>query len=578
MQIASTHDSAILPTNADLAVDGTDVSVVPAAPGTAVDRKALRKALHDASARGGSLGDRCCAGRHHRAADEARIRVEQAARRAACRRVQGGRGDALPEACRGSRPHRPRGPRARDLARSRRSCGGTSTSARPVREGRPRRRVHPRRKARPPPSLGGGRGARRGAHRRLARQEPLGDEAPRALHLVASRADDREGEDARDQGADLGVHDLPPVLRQPRVEHPHGAPTSWMGPSSSRAGRSRSTRFSASGQPSAGSSARRRSSTAGSRTRSVAGSARSRRRRTTPRSSPGCEIIAHQPHQFYISRYPMGREATVSWGGPELIWKNDWPAAILVDTSYTDTSITVRFYSSKLGRKVTTESGEPHSYVPPRTITITQLLAACRVDERRPIGRAGRIHDQLHPQGLPRRQAPAQRALHLALRRGERDHRGRASGAREAKAKADAGRDASSGRDDPGAHAAATDVDVLTRDNMTSGRLGYHPLMAKVVVQFTCSECGTTTGRWLGRCPGCSAFGTLVEELQGRDTPPPGRPAPRRRHGSPTCGRRRPTGSRPASPSSTACSAEGSCRPRSSSSAVSRGSASPPCC
>ena len=39
--------------------------------------------------------------------------------------------------------------------------------------------------------------------------------------------------------------------------------------------------------------------------------------------------------------------------------------------------------------------------------------------------------------------------------------------------------------------------------------------MAKVVVQFTCSECGTTAGRWLGRCPGCGAFGTLVEELTG---------------------------------------------------------------
>ena len=42
--------------------------------------------------------------------------------------------------------------------------------------------------------------------------------------------------------------------------------------------------------------------------------------------------------------------------------------------------------------------------------------------------------------------------------------------------------------------------------------------MAKVVVQFTCSECGTTTGRWLGRCPGCAAFGTLVEELTARET------------------------------------------------------------
>ncbi len=39
--------------------------------------------------------------------------------------------------------------------------------------------------------------------------------------------------------------------------------------------------------------------------------------------------------------------------------------------------------------------------------------------------------------------------------------------------------------------------------------------MAKVTVQFTCAECGTTSGRWLGRCPGCGAFGTLVEELHG---------------------------------------------------------------
>jgi len=42
---------------------------------------------------------------------------------------------------------------------------------------------------------------------------------------------------------------------------------------------------------------------------------------------------------------------------------------------------------------------------------------------------------------------------------------------------------------------------------------------AKVVVQHVCSECGTTTGRWLGRCPGCGGFGTLVEELTGRDAP-----------------------------------------------------------
>jgi DNA repair protein RadA/Sms len=41
----------------------------------------------------------------------------------------------------------------------------------------------------------------------------------------------------------------------------------------------------------------------------------------------------------------------------------------------------------------------------------------------------------------------------------------------------------------------------------------------KITVQFSCTECGTTSGRWLGKCPGCGAFGTLVEELHGSDTP-----------------------------------------------------------
>jgi DNA repair protein RadA/Sms len=31
-------------------------------------------------------------------------------------------------------------------------------------------------------------------------------------------------------------------------------------------------------------------------------------------------------------------------------------------------------------------------------------------------------------------------------------------------------------------------------------------------VQYACSECGYATGKWLGRCPACSEWGTLVEE------------------------------------------------------------------
>ena len=82
----------------------------------------------------------------------------------------------------------------------------------------------------------------------------------------------------------------------------------------------------------------------------------------------GVKLVAHQAHQFYISRYPMGREATVSWGGPELIFRNDWPAAILLKVTATDTAITVRFYSRTLGRRVETETGKPYAFTPPRTI------------------------------------------------------------------------------------------------------------------------------------------------------------------------------------------------------------------
>ena len=31
--------------------------------------------------------------------------------------------------------------------------------------------------------------------------------------------------------------------------------------------------------------------------------------------------------------------------------------------------------------------------------------------------------------------------------------------------------------------------------------------------QFVCAECGYTTPKWLGRCPGCGNFNTLQEEL-----------------------------------------------------------------
>lgn len=81
----------------------------------------------------------------------------------------------------------------------------------------------------------------------------------------------------------------------------------------------------------------------------------------------GLQIVTHTPHQFWISRYPKGREATLSYGGPEMVFVNDWPAAILVSVSAGSNGVTVRFFSSKLGRRVETETGEPTDAVEPTT-------------------------------------------------------------------------------------------------------------------------------------------------------------------------------------------------------------------
>jgi DNA repair protein RadA/Sms len=52
--------------------------------------------------------------------------------------------------------------------------------------------------------------------------------------------------------------------------------------------------------------------------------------------------------------------------------------------------------------------------------------------------------------------------------------------------------------------------------------------MAKTAsLQHVCTECGTSSGRWLGKCPGCGEFGTLVVEavpVRGGKTARPARP------------------------------------------------------
>ncbi|MDQ1682417.1 MAG: hypothetical protein QOH99_958, partial [Frankiaceae bacterium] len=61
----------------------------------------------------------------------------------------------------------------------------------------------------------------------------------------------------------------------------------------------------------------------------------------------GFPLVQYQTHSYYISRYPAGREATVSWPQPDLRWRNDSTFGALVTTSYTGTSLTVTIWGTK---------------------------------------------------------------------------------------------------------------------------------------------------------------------------------------------------------------------------------------
>ena len=80
----------------------------------------------------------------------------------------------------------------------------------------------------------------------------------------------------------------------------------------------------------------------------------------------GLPISKRINHSFYISHYPVGRDATVSWGGPDLVFRNDLENAILVDVTYTDHAFTVSFYGTRQGRRVESSTSARTNFTQPR--------------------------------------------------------------------------------------------------------------------------------------------------------------------------------------------------------------------
>jgi len=61
----------------------------------------------------------------------------------------------------------------------------------------------------------------------------------------------------------------------------------------------------------------------------------------------GLDLDEYQSHSVYFSRYPFGREATLSMPGPDLVVTNSTGYPVLIWPTYDSTSITVTLYSTK---------------------------------------------------------------------------------------------------------------------------------------------------------------------------------------------------------------------------------------
>lgn len=90
----------------------------------------------------------------------------------------------------------------------------------------------------------------------------------------------------------------------------------------------------------------------------------------------GMTDVEHKPHSFYISRYPVGREATVAWPSLDMAWKNDTPYGVLIQSSLkratpgTQGAVTVTLWSTKYW-DITEKTGQRYNFTSPATRTLT---------------------------------------------------------------------------------------------------------------------------------------------------------------------------------------------------------------
>lgn len=99
----------------------------------------------------------------------------------------------------------------------------------------------------------------------------------------------------------------------------------------------------------------------------------------------GLPVVERRNHSQYISHYPKGRDATVSWGGPDFKFTNDTANWILIATGYTNSSVTIAIYGTDPGYEVSYETGPWTNLTDPpvREIQDPELPLGTRVVEER---------------------------------------------------------------------------------------------------------------------------------------------------------------------------------------------------
>ena len=147
----------------------------------------------------------------------------------------------------------------------------------------------------------------------------------------------------------------------------------------------------------------------------------------------GLPILERTNHNLYLSHYPLGRDATVSWGGPDLKFKNDLKHGILVKASYTDATLTFTFYGTSGGqarRRAHRAAGELDA---PGAELRRRPARGPELGSRRAGQRRARLRRHRHPHRLQQgREGAAPQHLQVALHPGQlhRDLRPRQAPAR----------------------------------------------------------------------------------------------------------------------------------------------------